>query len=76
MDLLFPSQLFDNGKKGFITEEELTEILHNAFNMSEVDAKELFHDVDTNKNGKISFGKCRMICVGETCLLCYISNCL
>lgn len=48
-------ELFDRGGKGFITEEELTEILHEAFNMSHVDVEYLFAQVDIHCDGKIHF---------------------
>ncbi|KAK3086372.1 hypothetical protein FSP39_017489 [Pinctada imbricata] len=48
-------ELFDNGNKGHITQEELCEILYNAFNMDGLDAENLFKEVDTDQDGKISF---------------------
>ena len=49
--------MFDAGNKGFITEDELADILGQAFGMDEVDIHELFERVDTDKDGKISYGK-------------------
>jgi Ca2+-binding EF-hand superfamily protein len=49
--------VFDSGNKGFITEDELCEILHNAFGMEIDAAKNLFSQVDTDSNEKITFGE-------------------
>nr|XP_022344069.1 lysophosphatidylcholine acyltransferase 2-like isoform X2 [Crassostrea virginica] len=51
----FAFQLFDEGNKGYITKEELSTILHGAFNMDGLDAKVLFDEVDVNEDGKICF---------------------
>ena len=53
---IFLFQLFDRGGKGYILEKELTEILHEAFNMNQVDIEYLFEQVDTDNDGKIHFG--------------------
>ena len=49
--------MFDGGNKGYITESELTEILHNAFGMETESAKKIFSQVDTNSDGRIVYGK-------------------
>ncbi|XP_078338685.1 lysophosphatidylcholine acyltransferase 2-like isoform X1 [Crassostrea virginica] len=51
----FAFQLFDEGNKGYITKEELSTILHGAFNMDGLDAEVLFDEVDVNEDGKICF---------------------
>lgn len=53
---LYFDQLFDEGNKGYITKEELSTILHGAFNMDGLDAEVLFDEVDVNEDGKICFG--------------------
>ena len=39
---VFAVQLFDKGGKGFITEEELGDILYQAFGMSTAESSKLF----------------------------------
>ncbi|XP_050397956.1 lysophosphatidylcholine acyltransferase 2 isoform X1 [Patella vulgata] len=48
-------QLFDSENNGYITEDGLTTILHNAFGMNKDDVHELFEDADKDKDGKISY---------------------
>ncbi|KAL5020848.1 hypothetical protein ScPMuIL_000003 [Solemya velum] len=48
-------QLFDTDNKGHITVEELTQILHNAFGMCDVDVVELFKKIDQDKDDKIVY---------------------
>ncbi|XP_074646514.1 lysophosphatidylcholine acyltransferase 2-like [Tubulanus polymorphus] len=48
-------KLFDVDGDGFISREDLTTILHQAFSMNEFDVEKLFADVHTARNGKISF---------------------
>jgi Ca2+-binding EF-hand superfamily protein len=55
--IYFTFQLFDDGDKGYITLEELSEILLKAFGMDDIDVEKLFHEVDTNEDDKITFGK-------------------
>ena len=50
-------QAFDRGGKGYISEEELVDILHRAFGMSDVDVHHLFVQVDSDADGKIIYGK-------------------
>ncbi|CAC5357379.1 LPCAT1_2 [Mytilus coruscus] len=52
-------QLFDNGDKGYITQEELTGILTNAFGIDDLDVEKLFQEVDINKDDKITFDEFR-----------------
>ena len=49
-------QLFDKGHKGYITHDELQSILRNAFAISKEDVTRLFCEVDTNHDGKITYG--------------------
>ena len=53
-------QLFDDGDKGYITLEELSEILLKAFGMDDIDVEKLFHEVDTNEDDKITFDEFRI----------------
>ncbi|KAK2164584.1 hypothetical protein LSH36_61g01016 [Paralvinella palmiformis] len=53
--LQFAFEVFDGGNKGYITECELTEILHNAFGMETDSAKSIFSQVDTNSDGRITY---------------------
>ncbi|XP_052816886.1 lysophosphatidylcholine acyltransferase 2-like isoform X1 [Mya arenaria] len=48
-------QLFDSSQQGFISHEDLHDILHNAFNMTDVDVEELFRHIDADCDGKITF---------------------
>ncbi|XP_076470898.1 lysophosphatidylcholine acyltransferase 1-like [Babylonia areolata] len=48
-------QLFDGGHKGYITKEELQTILHKAFALNHHSAARLFHDIDTDQDGRITF---------------------
>lgn len=50
-------QLFDSDGKGYITEEELSQILLNAFGMNDIDTHELFKEVDVDEDGKITYGE-------------------
>ena len=51
-------QLFDKEGKGYISREELQIILRNAFTMNGDESSQLFDQVDVDRDGKISFGKC------------------
>ncbi|XP_077982422.1 lysophosphatidylcholine acyltransferase 2-like [Glandiceps talaboti] len=48
-------KMFDEGSKGYITEEELSRILHSAFGMKNTDVAKLFKQVDTAASGKITY---------------------
>ncbi|CAH1778543.1 unnamed protein product [Owenia fusiformis] len=48
-------KLFDSNNKGYITEEELNDILYNAFEMDNIDSANLFTQVDSDKDGKITY---------------------
>ncbi|XP_064610351.1 lysophosphatidylcholine acyltransferase 1-like [Liolophura sinensis] len=47
--------LFDSDGKGYISEEELSQILLNAFGMNDIDTHELFKEVDADEDGKITY---------------------
>jgi len=49
-------QLFDSSQQGYISRDDLKAILHNAFNMTDVDVDELFTQIDSAKDDKICFG--------------------
>jgi len=49
--------LFDKENKGYISKEDLTTMLYNAFSMEDVDVEELFLKVDSQGDNKITFGK-------------------
>ncbi|XP_070574726.1 lysophosphatidylcholine acyltransferase 2-like isoform X3 [Ptychodera flava] len=48
-------QMFDEGDKGYISQQELTQILHNAFGMTDTDVAKLFHNIDQEDSGKITY---------------------
>ncbi|KAH3778267.1 lysophosphatidylcholine acyltransferase 2-like isoform X2 [Dreissena polymorpha] len=48
-------QLFDSSHRGYISRDDLCLILHNAFNMTQVDVDNLFEEIDADKDGKITF---------------------
>ncbi|XP_033124679.1 lysophosphatidylcholine acyltransferase 2-like isoform X2 [Anneissia japonica] len=43
------------GEKGYITKEELVQILESSFTMADNEAEELFNQVDEAKSGEITF---------------------
>lgn len=49
-------QIFDSSKQGFISKDDLRNILVKAFNMTDVDIDELFKEVDGDKDGRITLG--------------------
>ena len=50
-------QVYDEGNKGCIDQQELEDILHKVFGMEEVAVPTLFLQVDQDQKGKITFGK-------------------
>ena len=52
-------QAFDRGGKGYITEEELADILQRALGMPQLDVHRLFLQIDSNRDGNINFGEDR-----------------
>ncbi|XP_077861962.1 lysophosphatidylcholine acyltransferase 2-like [Saccoglossus kowalevskii] len=53
-------QMFDDGEKGYITQDELSQILHNAFGMTETDVAKLFQQVDSDGCGRITYDEFKM----------------
>ena len=49
-------QMF-GGEKGYITSDDLESILSSAFDMEEMESQALFKQVDTEGEGRITFGK-------------------
>ncbi|KAL8603123.1 hypothetical protein ACOMHN_059295 [Nucella lapillus] len=47
--------LFDGGHKGYISQGELQTILHKAFALNHHSAARLFHDIDRDQDGRITF---------------------
>ncbi|KAK7115276.1 hypothetical protein V1264_001176 [Littorina saxatilis] len=48
-------KLFDSDNKGYLTPEELQKILRNAFSMEDEQAAGLFQDIDTDKDGRVTY---------------------
>ncbi|XP_013381447.1 lysophosphatidylcholine acyltransferase 2-like isoform X1 [Lingula anatina] len=48
-------QLFDSEGKGYLSESDLAQMLHNAFGMNEEGVRKLFQQVDKDQDSKISF---------------------
>lgn len=51
-------QLFDSSQQGYISEDDLSHILYNAFGMVDIDVVELFEQIDADKDGQITYGEC------------------
>ena len=48
-------QRYDKDGDGFITKDELKEVLSKVQTLTEADLEELMKDIDTDQNGKIDY---------------------
>lgn len=48
-------QLFDSSQQGYISEDDLSHILYNAFGMVDIDVVDLFKQIDADEDGKITY---------------------
>ena len=50
------AQLFDKGDKGFITEDELCDVLYQAFGMGKPESRKIFAHIDRRDSHHITYG--------------------
>ena len=48
--------MFDKNNSGYISQDDLSDMLYTAFNVDDEDAERLFQQVDADCDGKISYG--------------------
>ena len=54
--IIFVFQLFDNGAKGYISEQELCDILDRAFGMDQSSVGKIFAQIEKKNEDHITFG--------------------
>ena len=57
------AQLFDKGDKGFITEDELCDVLYQAFGMGKPESRKIFAHIDRRDSHHITYGTIWSHCI-------------